>query len=249
MLNERTLKLRVEYDGTGLCGWQRQNNGPTIQQHLEEAVDALTNEKNTVLGASRTDAGVHSIGQTCMFKTFRPIPSFNFQRGINSQLPPSIAVHSVSEVDANFHPRFDAQGKHYVYTLLNRKAPSPLRRNTTWHCPQNLCLQTMQESAAYLVGEHDFSAFRASGCGAHTPHRRIHKITIERDVDLVRIEVWGNAFLRNMVRILAGTLVQAGLKKLTPHGVQGILEGKNRKHAGQTAPPQGLCLQEVFYKQ
>lgn len=245
--HERTLKLIVEYDGTRLCGWQRQNNGPTVQQHLEEAIASMTGENNVILGASRTDAGVHALGQTCIFKTERSIPCFGFRRGINTALPAQIAVRSIEEVPADFHPRFDASGKHYCYTLLNRHSPAPLHRTTSWHRPMKLDLDAMQAAADVLLGEHDFSAFRASGCGANTTHRRIDKIAVSRDGDLVRIEVWGNAFLRNMVRILAGTLVDAAMGKTNPGQLREILEGLDRRRAGQTAPPQGLCLLEVFY--
>ncbi len=245
----RTLKLIVEYDGTGLCGWQRQNNGPTVQQYLEEAIASMTGENNTVLGASRTDAGVHALGQTCIFKTQRSIPCFGFRRGINTALPNQIAIRSIEEVAATFHPRFDATGKHYCYTLLNRKPPAPLKRGTCWHRPMHLDTHAMQQAADVLVGEHDFSAFRASGCGAVTPNRRIDRIVVRREGDLVFIEVWGNAFLRNMVRILAGTLVDVGIGTSSIKQVRKILEDRDRRAAGQTAPPQGLCLLEVFYPQ
>ncbi|MCP4447739.1 MAG: tRNA pseudouridine(38-40) synthase TruA [Myxococcales bacterium] len=247
LLPERTLKLIVEYDGTGLCGWQRQDNGPTVQQHLEEAISSMTAEDNTILGASRTDAGVHALGQTCIFKTRREITCSGVRRGINTALPQQISVRSVEEVAAEFHPRFDARGKHYCYTLLNRRPPAPLHRITTWHRPMHLDIEAMQRAADVLVGEHDFSAFRAAGCGANTPDRRIDKISVSREEDLVRIEVWGNAFLRNMVRIIAGTLVDAGIGKTSPEQLREILESLDRRLAGQTAPPQGLCLLEVFY--
>ncbi len=172
----RTIKLIVEYDGTGLCGWQRQNNGPTIQQHLEEAIRSMTGEENEILGASRTDAGVHALGQTCIFRTERAISCFGFQRGINTALPDQICVREASDVAADFHPRFAARGKHYRYTILNRLSPSPLGRFTSWHRPMPLDVEAMRAAACVLIGEHDFSSFRASGCGAHTPHRRIDKI-------------------------------------------------------------------------
>lgn len=244
---ERTIKLIVEYDGTGLCGWQRQDNGPTVQQHLEEAIRSMTDEDNRVLGASRTDAGVHALGQTCVFETKREISCHGFQRGINTALPEQISVISSEEVDEGFHPRFAATGKHYRYSLLNRHAPSPLLRRTSWHRPMDLDLDAMRRCAEVLIGEHDFSAFRASGCGAHTPHRRIDDISVTREDELVQIEVWGNAFLRNMVRIIAGTLVDGGIGKTTPEDLQRILASLDRRRAGQTAPAQGLCLVEVFY--
>ncbi len=246
--SERTLKIIVEYDGTGLCGWQRQNNGPTVQQHLEEAIATMTQVPTQILGASRTDAGVHAKGQTAIFTTTTAIPCFGFRQGINRVLPDAICLRSVEEVPADFHPRFHARGKHYCYTLLNRGTPSPLLRRQSWHVSKPLDVERMQEVAQVLVGEHDFSSFRASGCGANTPNRRIDSIQVQRRGDLILIEVWGNAFLRNMVRILAGTIVDAGLGRLSPMEMQAILTGKDRRLAGITAPPQGLCLLEVFYK-
>lgn len=244
---ERTLRIVVEYDGTSLCGWQRQNNGPTVQQHLEEGLRQMTQEDTQIIGASRTDAGVHALGQVAVFKTRKSIPPHGFRRGLNGLLPECISVRSIEEVDASFHPRFDAVGKHYRYSILNREPPSPLQRERSWHISKRLDTGRMQEAAYVLMGEHDFSAFRASGCGAHTPHRRIDKITVLRSGDLVYVDVWGNAFLRNMVRILAGTLVDVGRGDSSPELVRAILEGLDRRRAGMTAPAQGLSLIEVFY--
>ena len=245
--SERTLKLIVEYEGTELCGWQRQNNGPTVQQHLEEAISAITQTDTKVLGASRTDAGVHALGQVAIFKTTTSISPFGFRRGINTSIPRSIAVRSIEDVDNEFHPRFDAAGKHYRYTVLNRPPPSPTRRAFSWHRAQALDLEAIRACAAVLIGEHDFSAFRASGCGAATTHRRIDRIEIRREGDEVYFDVWGNAFLRNMVRIIAGTLVDAGQGRIGPEQLAQVLGGLDRREAGQTAPPEGLCLVEVFY--
>jgi tRNA pseudouridine38-40 synthase len=247
--SERTLKLVVEYEGTDLCGWQRQDNGPTVQQHLEEAIRSMTQEETTILGASRTDAGVHALGQVAIFKTLRDIPEFGFRRGINTALPDSICVRSIEEVHADFHPRFDARGKHYRYSVLNRPTPSPLLRAFSWHQAKLLDLEAMREASLALVGEHDFSAFRASGCGAVTPHRRIDRIEVSREGDQVFIEVWGNAFLRNMVRIIAGCLVDAGHGRLSRAELEEIRLSLDRREAGQTAPAQGLCLVEVFFEE
>lgn len=237
----------MEYDGGKLCGWQRQDNGPTVQQHLEEAIAAMTHEPTKILGASRTDAGVHALGQVCMFKTRRLIPASGFRRGLNTSTPESISVRSVTEVADDFHPRFDARGKHYRYTLLNRETPSPLVRMYSWHRPMPLDIAAMQEAAQVLVGEHDFSAFRAAGCNANSPHRRISKIDVVRTGDLVTIDIWGNAFLRNMVRIVAGTLAELGAGVIGKPELVAILASCDRRAGGQTAPPQGLCLVEVFY--
>lgn len=237
----------MEYDGSKLCGWQRQKNGPTVQQHLDEAIAAMTHEPTQTLGASRTDAGVHALGQVCIFKTRCNIPTIGFLRGLNTSTPESIAVRSVTHVADDFHPRFDARGKHYRYTLLNRPTPSPLVRLQSWHRPMVLDVAAMQEAAQVLVGEHDFSAFRAAGCNALTATRRITELTVQRAGDLVTIDVWGNAFLRNMVRIVAGTLTEIGAGVLGKYELGAILESRDRRAGGQTAPPQGLCLVEVFY--
>jgi tRNA pseudouridine38-40 synthase len=246
--SERTLKLIIEYDGTDLCGWQRQDNGPTVQQHVEEAIRTMTHDETTILGASRTDAGVHAMGQVAIFKSSMTIPASGFRRGINTALPESIRVLSVEDVHAEFHPRFDAKGKHYRYTILNRPTGSPLLRRQSWHHAKRLNLEAMQGASHALIGEHDFSAFRASGCGAHTPRRHVKRIEIKREGDIVTIDVWGNAFLRNMVRIMAGTLADIGLERLAPDALGRILKSCDRRLAGQTAPPQGLCLIEVFYQ-
>ncbi|MBL4633306.1 MAG: tRNA pseudouridine(38-40) synthase TruA [Kofleriaceae bacterium] len=245
--SERTLKFIVEYDGTGLCGWQRQDNGPTVQQHLEQAISEMLKTPTAVVGASRTDAGVHSVGQTAIFKTDCTIPCFGLRQGLNRLLPDAITLRSVEEVSSDFHPRFDARGKHYCYTVLNRDTPSPLQRRNTWYLSKPLDVDAMSEAAQALCGEHDFSSFRASGCGAKTPHRRIHKISVTRVGELVKIEVWGNAFLRNMVRIIAGTIVDVGRGRISAQQMAEILEAKDRRAARQTAPAQGLCLLEVFY--
>lgn len=245
--SERTLKLIIEYEGTHLCGWQRQDNGPTVQQHLEDAIRVMTREDTQLLGASRTDSGVHAIGQVASFKTMRDISPFGFRRGINTSVPPSIAVRSIEEVHEGFHPRFDAIGKHYRYTVLNRSPPSPTRRAHSWHRAQPLDLDAMRAAAQVLLGEHDFAAFRAAGCGAATTNRRIDRIDFERTGDEVTIDVWGNAFLRNMVRILAGCLVDAGQGRLSPKELERVMDSRDRREAGQTAPAQGLTLIEVFY--
>ena len=143
----RTLKCIVEYDGSNLCGWQRQNNGPTVQEHLENAIRSMTHDETTILGASRTDAGVHALGQCFIFQTEKSISPFGFRRGINTFLPEAIALRSVEEVSNTFHPRYDAKGKHYRYTLLNREPPSPLMRLRSWHRPMTLDLEAMHDTA------------------------------------------------------------------------------------------------------
>ena len=244
----RRIRLVVEYDGTGLCGWQRQENGPTIQEHLETALQTMVGDATPITGASRTDAGVHALGQVACFSTESSIPCHGFRMGLNGLLPPAIAVVAADEVAADFHPRFSAAGKRYRYSLYTRSSRSPLLRRRAWHIPGELNLAAMRQAAARLLGERDFSAFRASGCTARTATRRIDRIEVtEPAPDRVDLEVEGNAFLRNMVRILAGTLVHVGQGRLTPGQVQEIIDGRDRNRAGPTAPAHGLTLVEVLY--
>ncbi len=244
----RNIRLVVEYDGTGLSGWQRQHNAPTVQQHLEEALAKLLSHETAVAGASRTDAGVHARGQVALFHTERTIPLHGIRRGLNSLLPASIAVRDVIEVADDFHPRFSATGKHYRYTILRAPDRSPRWRDRAWHVRDALDLGTMREAAGVLVGEHDFAAFRAAGCTAPTTIRRIDTIDLtEQPDDLWVVDVRGNAFLRNMVRIVVGTLVDVGMGRLTAAQVGEILAAKDRTRGGRTAPAHGLELVTVFY--
>jgi tRNA pseudouridine38-40 synthase len=253
----RHIRLVVEYDGTALCGWQRQANGPTVQGHLEAALGKLLAHEVAVAGASRTDAGVHASGQVASFRTERPIPLHGIRRGLNSLLPPAIAIADAAEVPDDFHPRFSATGKHYRYLVLTRSERSPRWRDRAWHRPGALDLAAMRQAAAALIGEHDFAAFRAAGCTAKRTVRRIEDIAITAAEDLedprdatrgpLSIDVRGNAFLRNMVRIVVGTLVEVGAGRRPVEQVGEILASRDRTRAGITAPPQGLELVSVRY--
>lgn len=250
----RHIRLVVEYDGTGLCGWQRQDNGPTVQGHLEDALARLLVHEVAVVGASRTDAGVHARGQVASFRTERPIPLHGIRRGLNSMLPPSIAVVEASEAGDDFHPRFSATGKHYRYLLSTRAERSPRWASRAWHQPAHLDLDAMRRAATALIGEHDFAAFRAAGCTAKRTVRRIDHIDIAPlagdlpgDSELLAVDVRGNAFLRNMVRILVGTLVEVGRGRRPASQVAEILASKDRTKAGITAPAHGLELISVRY--
>jgi tRNA pseudouridine38-40 synthase len=253
----RHIRLVVEYDGSALCGWQRQDNGPTVQGHLEAALAQLLQQAVVCTGASRTDAGVHARGQVASFRTDRAIPLHGIRRGLNSLLPDTIVVSDAREAPDDFHPRFSATGKHYRYTILVRPARSPRWRERAWHVPEALDLDAMRAAAAVLVGEHDFSAFRAAGCTAKTTTRRIDAIDLSiapelagSDADpgqLLTIDVRGNAFLRMMVRIVVGTLVEVGTGRWTAPQVAEILAAKDRTRAGKTAPAHGLELVSVRY--
>lgn len=244
----RNIRLVVEYDGTNLHGWQRQANGPTVQQHLEEALGALLDHDVTVTGASRTDAGVHAHGQVASVRTERTIPAHGIQRAVNALLPSQIAIRSATDVDESFHPRLSATGKHYCYTLSVAPERSPRWCRFAWHHPVPLHIPAMADAAHALHGEHDFSAFRAAGCTAQSTVRHISSIAVEQpDPERIEIHVRGNAFLRQMVRIVVGTLTEVGTGKRAAGEVAQILASRNRTKAGITAPPQGLELVEVRY--
>jgi tRNA pseudouridine38-40 synthase len=243
----RHIRLVVEYDGTSLSGWQRQSNGPTVQAHLEDALAKLLQHEVVVIGASRTDAGVHARGQVACFWTERTIPLHGIRRGLNSMLPEAIAVNDATEVADDFHPRFSATGKLYRYTMFTRRDRAPRFANRAWHHYEPLDVGAMQAAAVALVGEHDFAAFRAAGCAAKTSVRRLDAITIREGEDTLTLDVEGNAFLRNMVRILVGTLVEVGAGRRPIAQVAEILASRDRTQAGITAPAHGLELIEVRY--
>jgi tRNA pseudouridine38-40 synthase len=245
-LSARQIKLVLEYDGTDLVGWQRQANGPSVQQHLEEALARMLGHEVAVTGASRTDAGVHARGQVACFRTERTIPMHGLRRGLSALLPPAIAVVDAAEVPDDFHPRFSARGKHYRYLLLVRPDRSPRWRHRAWWRPSGVDPGDLAAAAAPLVGEHDFAAFRAAGCSAKTTRRRIDRIDVgplAGEPEVLAIDVVGNAFLRHMVRIIVGTL----LGRRDASEVREILDSLDRTRAGQTAPAHGLELIRVFY--
>jgi tRNA pseudouridine38-40 synthase len=246
-LPTRHIRLVVEYDGSALHGWQRQANGATVQQHLEEALGKLLDHAVSVVGASRTDAGVHARGQVASFRTERPIPLHGVRRGLNSLLPDAIAISDAVEVGDDFHPRFSATGKHYRYSILTARDRQPRWRTRAWHHPQPLALAAMRDAAQAVIGEHDFAAFRAAGCTAKTTMRRVDSIAITPGAEVLEIDVRGNAFLRNMVRILVGTLAEIGTGRRPVAQMAEILASRDRTRAGLTAPAHGLELMEVRY--
>ncbi len=244
----RHIRLIVEYDGTQLHGWQRQHNAATVQQHLEEALAKLLTHETAVTGASRTDAGVHARGQVASFRTERPIPLMGVRRGLNTLLPDSIAIRDASEVPDTWHPRFSATGKHYRYTILTSRDRSPRWQDRAWHHPEALDVSAMHDAARVLIGTHDFAAFRSAHCSAKTTTRRVDSMTLTRlHPYLLDIDIRGNAFLRQMIRILVGTLTEVGTGRKTVAQVAEILAGKDRVQAGITAPAHGLELLEVRY--
>lgn len=243
----RTLRLLVEYDGTAFCGWQRQASDRTVQQSIEEAFEAMLGHPVAVRGAGRTDAGVHAHGQVAAADVVERIPVLGFQRGLNAHLPRDVAIVEVSEAAPGFDPRRHARGKIYRYTLWNHPTRSPLNERTAWHVKRPLNLALMRQAAARLEGEHDFRAFRAADCQRPSTRRLIRRIDVRRSGALVTIDVEGTAFLKNMVRIMAGTLVGAGHGEIPAAQIDEALVLGTRTKAGVTAPPHGLALVQVIY--
>ena len=225
-------KLTVEYDGSAYVGWQRQEDGASIQAAIEYAASQLFSEPVTANASGRTDAGVHAAGQVVSIVVHSDRTPRAVWKGMNAHLPPDIAVIQAEQMPSRFHARFDSCGKRYVYSFHDGAARSPLVRQRVWHQHQRLDCGLMQEAANALVGEHDFSSFRAAGCGAKSTIRTIHHIRIKRDGDRVCMEVEGRGFLRHMVRAMAGTLVQVGLKRTPVSAVTAILNAKDRASAG-----------------
>ncbi|AKQ64859.1 tRNA pseudouridine synthase A [Myxococcus hansupus] len=242
------LKLTLEYDGTRFVGWQAQPQGPSIQSVLESALERLLGERVPVESAGRTDAGVHAEGQVACFDSPRELPMKAYTMGLNGILPPDVAVVAAVEVPESFDPRRWSRGKRYRYRVSNRRTRSPLRRTTHWEIFAPLDVEAMRRAAVHLVGRHDYSAFRAADCQAKHAVREIRSLTVEgTSGDAVSIVVEGTAFLKHMVRNLAGTLVEVGKGRRPEAWVAEVLASKERKRAGPTAPPQGLVLEEVFY--
>jgi tRNA pseudouridine38-40 synthase len=239
--------MTVEYDGTDFAGWQRQANAPTVQQHLEDALAQMTGAKVIVKGAGRTDAGVHALGQVAHFDTESAIPLDGFRRGLNSALPRTISIREVAEAAPDFDARFSALGKRYRYQVWNADSRSAVRDRFVWHHPRPLDAAAMQAASRPLAGRHDFAGFRAADCDRKTTVRTITRLEVARAGDLVTVEVEADAFLKNMVRIIVGTLLQAGIAKLGPDDVARALASRQRDDAGPTAPAKGLTLDEVFY--
>lgn len=239
--------LTVSYDGTAYCGWQRQDNGDTIQEELEKALNRVFGTHIAVTGASRTDAGVHALGQHAHFDADTSIPAEKFPFVLNRWLPRDIRVLEGRAVTDDFHARFCTMGKTYTYRIHNARQASALYRDLTAHVPVALDSDLMDTAAQKLLGTHDFAAFAATGGSAKTTIRTIDKISVVRSGDLVTLTVHGNAFLYNMVRIIAGTLIDIGHYKLDPECFERALETGNRLELGVTAPPEGLELTQVDY--
>ena len=241
-------RLVVEYDGTGIVGWQRQANGPSVQGALEEACAALVGEAVTVHGAGRTDVGVHALGQVAHVDLAREFAPETVRAALNFHLKPArIAVVASELAPQDFHARFSARERVYLYRILNRRSPPALLHNRVWFVPQRLDAGAMREAAKALVGKHDFSSFRAAICQSASPVKTLDELDVTRDGDEVRITARGRSFLHHQVRNIAGTLKLVGEGKWQPRDVARALEARDRAAAGPTAPAAGLYLVEVRY--
>ena len=241
--------LTVAYDGTGYAGWQRQHNAVAVQQRLEEALSALLGRPIITRAASRTDAGVHALGQrAAFFACDLRVPLDKLPQVVNGFLPSDISVTAAMAVADGFNPRFDAMFKTYAYNTYCAAVPNPLLRRYSAYVPQALDIEAMKKAAGFFTGRHDFAAFMATGGSAKTTAREIYACDVqETQPGLINLTVTGNGFLYNMVRIIAGTVVYAGLGKIAPEDVPGIILSCDRTKAGKTMPPEGLTLVEVGY--
>lgn len=245
----RNIKLTIEYDGKDFNGWQKQPNKLNIQGTIEQAIKMITGEDVELNASGRTDAGVHAFGQVANFKTNSQIPIDKFAIAINSRLKKSIVIKKAEEVDERFHSRLNCKRKTYRYVINNSEFSSAIYRNLETHIPQKLDVDKMKMAAKYFEGEHDFKAFKASGTSSKSSIRTIYKAEVfEMPNNRIYIELTGNGFLYNMVRIIAGTLVDVGIGKIKPEDIKKIIESKDRSLAGKTLQPNGLYLVSVKYE-
>lgn len=240
--------ITIEYDGTGLVGWQRQQAGESVQGFLEKAAFDLTGQEVVVQGSGRTDAGVHALGQVAHLDVPEKFDEKAILLGLNAKLQSKqVKVLKAEQVSDELHARFSARKRSYIYRILNRKIGTALGREFLWHVPYPLDIAAMQEGASHLIGVHDFTSFRASACQAKSPIRSIDKIAIDKQGDEIEIHVSAISFLHNQVRNITGTLAQVGRGKWHPDDVCKALEAKDRAKAGPAAPPHGLYLSKIEF--
>ncbi len=243
----KRVRLVIAYDGTNYCGWQRQINGVTVEEVLNRTLTDLLGETIGVIGASRTDSGVHAMGNVAVFDTKTRIPAEKISFALNQRLPDDIRIQKSDEVALDWHPRFCDSTKTYEYRILNRRFPDPLQRFYTHFVYMPLDVEKMKEAAAYIVGEHDFASFCSSGSQVESTIRTVYTLEVSREEDVISIRISGNGFLYNMVRIIVGTLMKVGLGVYPPEHVKEIVEAKDRYQAGPKAPACGLTLIGIEY--
>ncbi|MDF0668396.1 MAG: tRNA pseudouridine(38-40) synthase TruA [Nitrospira sp.] len=242
------IKLILEYDGTAYAGWQRQPNRPTIQEALETAILGVTQTGVSVMGAGRTDAGVHALGQVASFRIDRDMTPREWTRALNAHLPKSIVVRAAAPMPDTFHARHSAQGKLYEYRILNRPERPAVERDYCWHIHQPLDDAAMNKAGMALIGSHDFSSFQTQPTDNDDLICHLRRFTVFREGNRLRIEAYADRFLKQMVRSIVGTLAEVGLHKRTPDSLKSILNARDRSAAGKTAPPHGLFLVRVDYE-
>jgi tRNA pseudouridine38-40 synthase len=243
----RNIKLTIEYDGKCYNGWQKQPNKLNIQGEIERAIYNITKEEVDLIGSGRTDAGVHALGQVANFKTNSQISIEKLPLAINSQLKNSIVIKEAEEVNERFHSRYNAKRKTYRYIINNSKCGTAIYRNLEYSYPFKLDAEKMKQASKYFEGEHDFKAFKSSGTSSKNSVRTIYKAIVKQEGEKIIIELTGNGFLYNMVRIISGTLLDVGLGKIQPEEIPEMIESKDRQRAGKTLPAHGLYLVEVKY--
>lgn len=254
----KKIKLFLEYDGTAYQGWQIQKKGPTIQGIIEDRILKITGEHVRLTGAGRTDAGVHALGQVAVYETDSELPAATIMRALNAKLPRDIRILNSEDIESTFNPRYRALRKSYFYIISKNTKQSAFLYRYVWDIKTELNLDAMKEAASVILGEHDFSCFRGSGCSSKTPVRRVYSIDISRHEeisfmtatikgDFIKIRIEADAFLRHMARNIVGTLVEIGRGKITPEMMKHILKSRDRRLAGPTAPANGLFLEKIIY--
>lgn len=243
----KRVKIVVAYDGTNYCGWQVQPNGLSVQEVLEKHLSDLLCEEIRITGASRTDAGVHALGNVAAFNTSARMAADRISFAMNTRLPADIRIQESAEVPMEFHPRFANTVKTYEYRIFNRKFPDPTKRLYSFFYHYPLDVEKMQRAASYLVGEHDFKSFCTAKPEVTNTVRTVYSLDLKREDDMITLRIRGNGFLYNMVRIITGTLIHVGGGFLEPEDIPKILEAKDRGAAGETARPEGLTLVKIEY--
>ena len=241
------LKLTIEYDGTNYHGWQNQPSGQTVQAVLEQAISTFLGVATRIRGSGRTDAGVHALGQVANFFSEKEIDLHRLRRGLNALTPQDITIKVIEIVHDSFDARRDGRSRTYEYRVLNRSTPSPFYLKYAWHVHDLLDVRAMRGAIRYLEGEHDFSSFRAAGCDAAHPVRKVYRVSLDERGELLVFTIEATAFLRHMFRNIVGTLVEVGRGLRAPQSFVELLDGRDRTKAGATAPAHGLFLIEVKY--
>lgn len=243
------VRLTISYDGTNYCGWQIQNNGITVEEVINRELTDLLKEDIAIIGASRTDSGVHAVANIAVFDTNTKIPAEKISFALNQRLPDDIRIQKSEQVADDFHPRYCNSTKTYEYKILNRRFPDPLKRLYTHFVYMPLDVDKMKKAAEYIVGEHDFASFCSAGSQVKTTVRTVYTLDVSKENDIISIRISGNGFLYNMVRIIVGTLMKVGLGIYTPEHVKEIIDSKDRYAAGPKAPARGLTLIGIEYEE